>query len=155
MAKKATGTPTPKKARRVLVPAGHDYLIVKPGETFYLIEPDGKLPQHLQEAVDKREQTAYEKGIKDGQVMQERNMRSFTLEETISMVLQMMRQHDAKGQNQVLAVVMCEMGKAYDARMKALAEDMSRLQELHSETEKAFAGFHHIRNGAFEKMNIA
>lgn len=155
MAKKAKETPAPTKARRVSIPAGHDYLIVKPGETFYLIEPDGKLPQHLQEAVDKLNQTAYERGVTDGAQMQERNSRQFTVEEALQHILRVMRQYDAKDQNQILAVIMQEMRKGYEERMKTLAETISHHQGLLDATEKAFAGFVQVRNGGLEKLNFS
>lgn len=154
MARKNHGTIVHTKARRVSIPAGHDYLIVKPGETFYLIEPDGKLPQHLQEVVDKREQTAYERGITDGVNMQERKSVQFNVEEALQHILRVMRQYDAKDQNQILAVIMDEMGKAYAARIKTIVETIEHHQGLLGATEQAFAGFHHVRNGGFEKLNF-
>lgn len=154
MARKNHGTITHTKARRVSIPAGHDYLIVKPGETFYLIEPDGKLPQHLQETVDKREQVAYERGVTDGAQMQERDSRQFTVEEALQHILRVVRQYDAKDQNQILAVMMDEMRKSYEDRMKSLAETIAHHQGLLNATEQAFAGFIHVRNGGFEKLNF-
>lgn len=145
----------PKKARRVNIPAGQNYITVKPGEVVYLVEPDGVYPSHLQEIIDKREQTAYEKGLQEGSESKDRNMRQYTLEEALQHILATMRQYSAKDQNQIVAVVMSEMNKAYQARIKALAADIAHHQGLLDETEKVAAGFEAIKNGGFEKLNFS
>src|SRR3954466_2114133 len=80
-----------RTGRSVYVPAGHNYLIIKPDEHVYLVEPGGQWPREFVEVMEKREQIAYEKGVNDGAATKDRNMRQFTLEEALQHILTTMR----------------------------------------------------------------
>lgn len=162
MAKQVKATPAPYKARRVNIPAGKKFLTFNPGDSVYIIEGDGTVyPQALRETFEKREGQAYEKGLQEGAALvekrmeeQSRNCRMRTPEETLRDVLAMIRGHHAKDQNQILAVIMDEMGKGLADRIKGIVGTIEQQQDLLKEAELAFAGFHNVRNGGFEKLNF-
>lgn len=146
-----------EKGRSVYIRAGHNYITLKPGETAYLIGEGGQWPREFIETMENREKTAYEKGRQDGQnalVNKAINMRPRTMEETLQECLTMLRQHHAKDQNQVVAIILNEMEKDRVSRVKAIQEDIARAQELLGHAEAINQGFNNIRKGGFEALNF-
>lgn len=157
MARQTRGAITHAKARRVTIPAGKDYIMFSATDTVYVVGPDGKWPDSIYNLMQKQQETAYEKGLNDGADLakgQAVNQRSRTMEETLQEVLTMIRQHHGNDQNQIVAVVLNELGKDRQNRVKAIQEDIARATELLGHAEACNNGFNTIRNGGFEALNF-
>lgn len=146
-----------KRARQVTIPAGKEYLLLTPGEKVYVIEADGRWPDDLDNMMRRREETAYERGVEDGKAIAEgmaRNTRPLTPEEFLQNLLPTLRGFHAKDQNQILAVVLDEMSKDRERRLKELQAQLANTQELIGFCEESQQGLQLVREGGFEKLNF-
>jgi len=145
-----------KRARQVTIPAGQMYITFKPGETVYLVT-DGKLPDEINNAMERREEAAYDRGVNDGKAIADgmaRNCRQETPEEFLQRLLPQLRGYHAKDQNQIVAVILDEMGKDRERRLKELRAQLDNTQELIALCEESQQGLQLVREGGFEKLNF-
>jgi hypothetical protein len=157
MARKTNGMITHAKGRSVYIGAGLDYLTFKPGETIYVVGSDGVWPDDLNNTMQRREETAYERGVEDGKAIAEgmaRNTRPLTPEEFLQNLLPTLRGFHAKDQNQILAVVLDEMNKDRERRLKELQAQLANTQELIGFCEESQRGLQLVRQGGFEQLNF-
>jgi len=157
MAKANQAVKASTKSRRVTIPAGKQYIVFDKGATVHLVDTDGVWPESIRKEFSEREEKAYIQGIKDGKNEQAStvvNARPRTMEETLQACLTMIRQHHGNDQNQITAVILNELGKDRENRVKAIREDIARAQELLGHAEACNNGFQEIRNGGFEKLNF-
>jgi hypothetical protein len=157
MARKTHGTITHAKGRSVYIGAGLDYLTFKPGETIYVVGSDGVWPDDLNNTMQSREETAYDKGVADGKAIAEgmaRNTRPLTAEEFLQNLLPTLRSFHAKDQNQIIAVILDEMSKDRERRLKELREQLDNTQELIALCEDSQRGLSLVRQGGFEQLNF-
>lgn len=157
MARKTNGTITHAKGRSVYIGAGLDYLTFKPGETIYVVGSDGVWPDDLDNTIRKREETAYEKGVDDGKAIADgmsRNTRPMNPEEFLQSILPTIRGFHVKDQNQIVAVVLDEMSKDRERRLKELRAQLDNTQELIALCEDSQRGLQLVRQGGFEQLNF-
>lgn len=146
-----------KRARQVTIPAGKEYLLVNPGEKVYVIGKDGCWPDDLNNTLNRREETAYERGVDDGKAIAEgmtRNTRQPTPEEFLQGLLPTLHSFHAKDQNQIAAVILDELGKAREKRLAELNAQLNNTRELIKLCEDSQNGLQLVREGGFEKLNF-
>lgn len=146
-----------KRARQVTIPAGKEYLLLTPGEKVYVIEADGRWPDELDNMMRGREETAYEKGVDDGKAIADgmsRNTRPMNPEEFLQSILPTIRGFHVKDQNQIAAVILDEMSKDRERRLKELQAQLANTQELIGLCEESQRGLQLVRQGGFEQLNF-
>jgi hypothetical protein len=146
-----------KRARQVTIPAGKEYLLLNPGEHVYVIGTDGKWPDDLNNTMERREETAYDRGVDDGKAIAEgmtRNTRQQNPEEFLQSILPTLHSFHAKDQNQIAAVILDELNKARVKRLSDLEAQLSNTRELIANLEESQYGLELVREGGFEKLNF-
>jgi hypothetical protein len=83
-----------------------------------------------------------------------RNTRPLTPEEFLQNLLPTLRGFHAKDQNQILAVVLDEMNKDRERRLKELQAQLANTQELIGFCEESQRGLQLVRQGGFEQLNF-
>jgi hypothetical protein len=157
MAKQQNGNLVHANSRRVTIPAYKDYLILSPGETAYVVGRDGVWPDAISNVISKREEDAYEKGVNDGKAISEgmsRNTRPLNPEEFLQSILPTIRGFHVKDQNQIVAVILDEMSKDRERRLKELRAQLDNTQELIALCEDSQRGLQLVRQGGFEQLNF-
>ncbi len=157
MSRKVIATSAPKKARRVTIPAGKEYLLLTPGEKVYVIGTDGQWPDDLNNTMQRREEKAYDRGVDDGKAIAEgmtRNTRPETPEEFLQRILPTLHVFHAKDQNQIAAVILDELNKARVKRLEDLKAQLDNTRELIAMCEESQQGLQLVREGGFEKLNF-
>lgn len=146
-----------KRARQVTIPAGREYLLLNPGEKVFVVEADGRWPDDLDYIMRNREETAYKRGLNDGKSIAEgltRDCRQETPEEFLQRLLPQLRNYHAKDQNQIVAVILDEISKDRERRLKELRAQLDNTQELIALCEESQQGLQLVREGVFEKLNF-
>jgi hypothetical protein len=146
-----------KRARKVTIPAGKEYLLLTPGENVYVIGADGRWPDDLDSIMCRREETAYERGVNDGKAITDgitRHTRQPTPEEFLQKLLPTLHSFHAKDQNQIAAVILDELNKAREKRLADLKSQLDNTRELIALCEESQTGLQLVREGGFEKLNF-
>lgn len=152
---KNTTTQPGKRARQVTIPAGKLYITFNPGETIYVPGKEG-MPATLNEYIRQKQEKAFEEGRahQANLQLQAQNVRQLTPEEFLQHFLPTLHNYHAKDQNQIAAVILDELTKSREKRLKDLEAQLANTRELIALCEESQQGLQLVREGVFEKLNF-
>lgn len=144
-----------RAARRVTIPAGKDYVTFAAGSIVHIAQ-NGEWPQAVIDHVDEERTEAYRQGFTDAEnkLSKQVSCRSYTVEESIKIALDAIRQHHFNDQNKIVAVVLNALKTDLDTRIRSIEKEVAHKQELLKDASTCLNTFEAVKAGNFDALNL-